>query len=252
MQEKEKERNRREREEKAKNRERSQSKSPLMPRSPKRSEKCRSSTNLTSSRLGLSPVNLETPMKPREFTLSNNNLMARSPLETVGRRLSHGDGGCSPPILGSNFGGSANLRTFTHARTESTATSGPVSIPTPKNNRSPTKRGQSFPVFATLRLPASNNNNNQQASKSPLLSPNNELTAVIGRRLSREWGSGILDITRSSEAIGPTSSFTLSQNTPNPTERLTRKKSQGELVTPKQPIRRARSHENKDPGWLRC
>lgn len=99
-----------------KNRERSQSKSPLMPRSPKRTEKCRSSTNLAGSRLGLS---LEAPMKPREFTLSNTNLRARSPLETVGRRLSHGDGGSPPPRLGSNFGGSANLRVRTDRRNHS-------------------------------------------------------------------------------------------------------------------------------------
>ncbi|XP_043483125.1 uncharacterized protein LOC122511745 isoform X3 [Leptopilina heterotoma] len=225
-------------------RDRSRSKSPLMLRSPKRSEKCTSSTNLSSSRLGLSPISLDT-MKPREFTLSSTNLRARSPLETVGRRLSHGEGDSPPPYPGSNFGGSANLRPIAPPRGESL--SGASTQP-PKYSRSPAKRGQSFPAFATLRTPQSTHHQ-PSSCKSPLLSPNSELTSIIGRKLSREWGSGILDITRSSEAIGSCSTFTLNHETNLiPGESSRRKKSQEDILSLKKPIRRARSHENKDTG----
>ncbi|XP_071580673.1 uncharacterized protein [Temnothorax nylanderi] len=255
-----------------KGRERSRSKSPLMPRSPKRSEKSRSSTNLSASRLGLSPVSLDAPMKPREFTLSSTNLRARSPLETVGRRLSHGDGGSPPPHLGS-FGGSANLRPLAPTRSDSTGGGTPTvrrdsaagggGVPTPRYSRSPAKRGQSFPVFATLRPPHSAG---YQVSRSPLLSPNSELTSAIGRKLSREWGSGTIDLTRSSEAIGSGSggggggggggsrgsTYTLNQEM---TLSLSRspgeEKAQEEALLPiKKPIRRARSHENRDNSKL--
>ena len=114
-----------------------------------RGEKSRSSTNLAGSRLALQPISLEEgKTKPREFTLSSSNLRARSPLELVGRRLSHGDGESPPPTpkLGSNFGGSATLRA--PQRGESVG-----GVPTPRQ-RSPAKRGQSFPVFATLRAPS--------------------------------------------------------------------------------------------------
>ncbi|XP_014481559.1 PREDICTED: uncharacterized protein LOC106747979 [Dinoponera quadriceps] len=253
-----------------KGRERSRSKSPLMPRSPKRSEKSRSSTNLSASRLGLSPVSLDAPMKPREFTLSSTNLRARSPLETVGRRLSHGDGGSPPPRLGSHFGGSATLRPLAPTRSDSTGgtpvvAKGDSSVsgaPTPRYSRSPAKRGQSFPVFATLRPPHSAS---YQASKSPLLSPNSELTSAIGRKLSREWGSGTIDLTRSSEAIGSNgggggggggggaggSTYTLNQEMTLSLGRSEQDSSQQEIALPmKKPIRRARSHENRESGKL--
>lgn len=236
-----------------KERERSRSKSPLMPRSPKRSEKSRSSTNLSSSRLGLSPISLEAPMKPREFTLSSTNLRARSPLETVGRRLSHGDGGSPPPRLGSHFGGSATLRPFAPAKNDAaasgTASKGESSVgsaPTPRYARSPAKRGQSFPVFATLRPPHSTG---YQMSKSPLLSPN-ELTSTIGRKLSREWGSGTIDLARSTETVARGSTYTLSQEMTLSLERPAHEKIQDDSLPVKKPIRRARSHENRDTGKL--
>jgi len=232
-----------------------------MPRSPKRSEKSRSSINLSASRLGLSPVSFDTSMKPREFTLSSTNLRARSPLETVGRRLSHGDGGSPPPRLGSHLGGSATLRPLAPTRSDSTSGGTPTvrrdsaagGAPTPRYARSPAKRGQSFPVFATLRPPHSTG---YQASKSPLLSPNSELTSAIGRKLSREWGSGTIDLTRSSETIGGSgsrgggggSTYTLNQEM---TLSLGRSQDEKETVLPiKKPIRRARSHENRDSGKL--
>lgn len=246
-----------------------------MPRSPKRSEKSRSSTNLSASRLGLSPVSLDAPMKPREFTLSSTNLRARSPLETVGRRLSHGDGGSPPPRLGSHFGGSATLRPLAPTRSDSTgggtptvrrdsAAAGGGGAPTPRYSRSPAKRGQSFPVFATLRPPHSAG---YQTSKSPLLSPNSELTSAIGRKLSREWGSGTINLTRSSEAIGGGngasggdgsgrsggggSTYTLNQEmTLSLSRSADEKKAQEEALPIKKPIRRARSHENRDSGKL--
>lgn len=251
-----------------KGRERSRSKSPLMPRSPKRSEKSRSSTNLSASRLGLSPVSLDAPMKPREFTLSSTNLRARSPLETVGRRLSHGDGGSPPPRLGSHLGGSANLRSLAPTRSDSTGGGTPTirrdsavgggGVPTPRYSRSPAKRGQSFPVFATLRPPHSAG---YQASRSPLLSPNSELTSAIGRKLSREWGSGTIDLTRSSEAIGSSgggggsgsrgSTYTLNQEmTLSLSRPAGEEKTQEEALPIKKPIRRARSHENRDSSKL--
>ncbi|XP_017794077.1 PREDICTED: uncharacterized protein LOC108575709 [Habropoda laboriosa] len=250
-----------------KGRERSRSKSPLMPRSPKRSEKSRSSTNLSSSRLGLSPVSLEAPMKPREFTLSSTNLRARSPLETVGRRLSHGDGGSPPPRLGSHFGGSATLRPLAPTKSDSTGSATPTvkgessgggsvgggsggggAAPTPRYARSPAKRGQSFPVFATLRPPHSSGHH--QLSKSPLLSPNNELTSAIGRKLSREWGSGNIDLTRSSEAVASGSTYTLNLEMTLSLERPSHEKILDDALPIKKPIRRARSHENRDSGKL--
>lgn len=226
-----------------KGRERSRSKSPLMPRSPKRSEKCRSSTNLSGSRLGLAPISLDAP-KPREFTLSSTNLRARSPLETVGRRLSHGDGGSPPPRLGSNFGGSATLRPLAPVRSDSVS----GGAPTPRYSRSPAKRGQSFPVFATLRPPP--HSASHAVSKSPLLSPNTELTSAIGRKLSREWGSGSIDLSRSSEAIGTFTTYTgNNQETSLSVERAEPPStSQEEIVPAKKPVRRARSHENRDHG----
>ncbi|XP_011866349.1 PREDICTED: uncharacterized protein LOC105561191 [Vollenhovia emeryi] len=254
-----------------KDRERSRSKSPLMPRSPKRSEKSRSSTNLSASRLGLSPVSLDAPIKPREFTLSNTNLRARSPLETVGRRLSHGDGGSPPPRL-SSFGGSANLRPLAPTRSDSTGGGTPTvrrdsaagggGVPTPRYSRSPAKRGQSFPVFATLKPPP--HSAGYQASRSPLLSPNSELTSAIGRKLSREWGSGTIDLTRSSEAIGSGSgggggggggsrgsTYTLNQEmTLSLSRSAGEERAQEEALPIKKPIRRARSHENRDSGKL--
>lgn len=226
-----------------KGRERSRSKSPLMPRSPKGSEKCRSSTNLSGSRLGLAPISLDAP-KPREFTLSSTNLRARSPLETVGRRLSHGDGGSPPPRLGSNFGGSATLRPLAPVKSDSVS----GGAPTPRYSRSPAKRGQSFPVFATLRPPP--HSSTHTATKSPLLSPNAELTsAVIGRKLSREWGSGTIDLSRSSEAIGTLSTYTLATpetnlDLPEPPPDL--RQDEIFVVPTKKPVRRARSHENRD------
>ncbi|XP_017880091.1 uncharacterized protein LOC108624962 isoform X2 [Ceratina calcarata] len=237
-----------------KGRERSRSKSPLMPPSPKR-EKSRSSTNLSSSRLGLSPISLDAPMKPREFTLSSTNLRARSPLETVGRRLSHGDGGSPPPRLGSNFGGSATLRPLAPTKSDSTGTATPTAkgessgggAPTPRYARSPAKRGQSFPVFATLRPPHSSSH---QVSKSSLLSPNNELTTAIGRKLSREWGSGTIDITRSTETVARGSTYTLNQEMTLSLERPPHEKIQEDPLPIKKPIRRARSHENRDTGKL--
>lgn len=253
-----------------KGRERSRSKSPLMPRSPKRSEKSRSSTNLSASRLGLSPVSLDAPMKPREFTLSSTNLRARSPLETVGRRLSHGDGGSPPPRLGSHFGGSATLRPLVPTRSDSTggtptvakgdsaSATGAGGAPTPRYSRSPAKRGQSFPVFATLRPPHSAG----YQSRSPLLSPNSELTSAIGRKLSREWGSGTIDLTRSSETIGAGggagggggsrgSTYTLNQEMTLSLSRSDEERAKQEETLPiKKPIRRARSHENRDSGKL--
>lgn len=116
-----------------------------------------------------------------------------------------------------------------------------VPTPTPRQSRSPTKRGQSFPVFATFR-PATGNR--QQGSKQgALLSPNSEMTAAaVGRRLSREWGPEALDITRSSEAIGHLATTTAER-------KHARKKSDGGVVV-KTPIRRARSHENRDAGKL--
>lgn len=247
-----------------------------MPRSPKRSEKSRSSTNLSASRLGLSPVSLDAPMKPREFTLSSTNLRARSPLETVGRRLSHGDGGSPPPRLGSHFGGSVNLRPLAPTRSDSTGGGTPTvrrdsaagggGVQTPRYCRSPAKRGQSFPVFATLRPPHSAG---YQASRSPLLSPNSELTCAIGRKLSREWGSGTIDLTRSSEAIGTGSgggggggnggvgggsrgsTYTLNQEmTLSLSRSVDEEKTQEEALPIKKPIRRARSHENRDSSKL--
>lgn len=236
-----------------------------MPRSPKRSEKSRSSINLSASRLGLSPVmSFDASIKPREFTLSSTNLRARSPLETVGRRLSHGDGGSPPPRLGSHLGGSATLRPLV-PRSDSTSGGTPTvrrdsaagGAPTPRYARSPAKRGQSFPVFATLRPPHSG-----YQSKSPLLSPNSELTSAIGRKLSREWGSGTIDLTRSSETIGGGgggggasgggasggSTRTLNQEM---TLSLGRSQDEKEATLPmKKPIRRARSHENRDSGKL--
>nr|QHN69193.1 ionotropic receptor 12 [Sirex nitobei] len=230
-----------------KGKERSRSKSPLMPRSPKRSEKCRSSTNLSSSRLGLSPISLEAPMKPREFTLSSTNLRARSPLETVGRRLSHGDGGSPPPHLGSHLGGSANLRPPQAPVKRDSVGSG---VPTPRYSHSPAKRGQSFPVFATLRPPLATTGGHHM-SKSPLLSPNNELTAVIGRKLSRDWSSGTLDFRRSSERIESGSTNTLDQETTLTVEDSPKyEKSQEEDIPIRKPIRRARSHENRESGKL--
>ncbi|XP_063988018.1 uncharacterized protein LOC135168078 isoform X2 [Diachasmimorpha longicaudata] len=226
----------------SKDRARSRSKSPLMPRSPKR-EKSRSSTNLSGSRHGLSPVSLDTPMKPREFTLSSTNLRARSPLETVGRRLSHGDGGSPPPRLSTaNFGGSATLRPSAPVKSDSVS----GGIPTPRYSRSPAKRGQSFPVFATLRPPPPppTSVHPSQVSRSPHLSPNNELGAAIGRKLSREWGSGSLELSKSSEAIGTMSTFSSYQESSLTVDRP-RKKSEEEIVA-KRPVRRARSHENRD------
>lgn len=238
---------------------------PRSPSVPKRSEKSRSSINLSASRFGLSPVSFDAdaPMKPREFTLSNTNLRARSPLETVGRRLSHGDGGSPPPRLGSHLGGSATLRPFAPIRSNSTSgdtstvrrDSAAGGVPTPRYPRSPAKRGQSFPVFATLRPPHSAG---YQTSKSPLLSPNSELTSAIGRKLSREWGSGTIDLTRSSEAISGSggraggassgSTYTLNQEM---TLSLGRSQDEKEVALPiKKPIRRARSHENRDSGKL--
>ncbi|XP_076397080.1 uncharacterized protein LOC100880472 isoform X2 [Megachile rotundata] len=243
-------------EEKAiKERERSWSKSPLMLRSPKRSEKSRSSTNLSSSRLGLSPISLDTPMKPREFTLSSTNLRARSPLETVGRRLSHGDGGSPPPRLGSHFGGSATLRPFAPTKSDPTGSatstmkgeSSGGGAPTPRYARSPAKRGQSFPVFATLRPPHSSG---YQMSKSPLLSPNNELTSTIGRKLSREWGSGTIDLARSTETVGRGSTYTLGQEMTLSLERPSHEKTQDDVLPIKKPIRRVRSHETRDTSKL--
>nr|XP_031846481.1 uncharacterized protein LOC116433018 isoform X1 [Nomia melanderi] len=253
-------------------RERSRSKSPLMPHSPKRSEKSRSSTNLSSSRLGLSPVSLEAPMKPREFTLSSTNLRARSPLETVGRRLSHGDGGSPPPRLGSHFGGSATLRPLALTRSDTVGTgpsttrtdqsgAGAAPATTPRYSRSPAKRGQSFPVFATLRLPHSTSH---QMSKSPPLA----LTSAVGRKLSRDWGSGTIDLTRSSETVaggsgggGGGSTYTLNQEMTLSLERAPHEKKTAQEVGSqsrktidetglpiKKPIRRARSHENRDTG----
>lgn len=238
-----------------KGKERSRSKSPLM-RSPRRSEKSKSSTNLYSSQLGLSPVNLETMMKPREFTLSSTNLRARSPLETVGRRLSHGDGGSPPPHLGSHFGGSATLRPLMSTKSDSASGGTPSmkgesagGIPTPKYSRSPAKRGQSFPVFATLRPPHSSTHHTSKGAA--LLSPNSELTSAIGRKLSREWGSGIMDVTRSSEAISGGSTYTLNQETTLSIEcPEDDNKGQEEVLPIKKPIRRARSHENRDSGKL--
>ncbi|XP_057341527.1 uncharacterized protein LOC130678393 [Microplitis mediator] len=233
----------------SKEKERSRSKSPLMPLSPKRPEKSRSSINLSSSRLGLSPINLETSMKPREFTLSSTNLRARSPLETVGRRLSHGDDGSPPPRLSTaNFGGSVTLRLSPPVKSDSI--SGGVS--TPKYSHSPAKRGQSFPVFATLKRPlplptTAHPSSHHAVSKSPLLSPNNELTAAIGRKLSREWGSGTIDLSWSSEAIGSFSTYNPSKESTFSIERPARKKNQEDLLPlNKKPVRRARSHENRD------
>lgn len=197
-------------------------------------------------------MNFDSPMKPREFTLSSTNLRTRSPLETVGRRLSHGDSGSPPPLLESHFGGSATLRPFVPIRSHSTSgtpnvkndsTTGGTS--TPRYPRSPAKRGQSFPVFATLRPPQS-----AGYQKSPLSSPNSELTSVIGRRLSREWGSGAIDITRSSEAIGGGSMSTLNQEMTLSLGCSDQGKAREETLSIKQPIRRARSHENRDSGKL--
>ncbi|XP_034946070.1 uncharacterized protein [Chelonus insularis] len=236
-------------EEKAKKeREKSRSKSPLMLQSPKKAEKSKSSSNLSSSRLGLSPLSLDTPMKPREFTLSSTNLRARSPLETVGRRLSHGDSGSPPPRLSTaNFGGSATLRPSMPIKSDSVS----GGVPTPKHSRSPAKRGQSFPVFATLRRPPPPPTTaypSAAISKSPLLSPN-ELTAAIGRKLSREWGSGTIDLSRSSEAIGSFSTYSPRQESTFTftVEQPAHKKSQEDILAPaKKPVRRARSHENRD------
>ncbi|XP_066598588.1 uncharacterized protein [Prorops nasuta] len=241
-----------------KGRERSRSKSPLMLHSPKRSEKSRSSTNLSSSRLGLSPVNLD-GSKPLEYTLSSTNLRARSPLETVGRRLSHGDGGSPPPKLGSSFGGSANLRPSAPTKSESLANSPMIlgdnatSATTPRSSRSPAKRGQSFPVFSTLRPPQTSSN--YQATKSPLLSPSETpRTSIVGRRLSREWGSGTIDLSKSSEAVGRGSTHTLNQEGSAPLslsiDHSSRERRKDDEVPSKKPIRRARSHENRDSSKL--
>ena len=231
-----------------------------MPRSPKESEKCRSSTNLSSSRLGLAPMTLDAP-KPREFTLSSTNLRARSPLETVGRRLSHGDGGSPPlPRIGSsNFGGSsANLRVLANFKSDSVS----GGATTPRYSRSPAKRGQSFPVFATLRPPpshstsigtATSHHHQRAISKSPLLSPNADLTSAIGRKLSREWTSGSIDLSCSTEAIG-TTTFTAycQQETTLSVERQPSYEHQDNIVVAptKKPVRRARSHENKDKSVI--
>lgn len=178
-------------------------------------------------------------MRPMEFTLSNTNLRARSPLETVGRRLSHGDGGSPPPRLGSHFGGSATLRPQAPVRGDSLG----GCATTPRHSRSPAKRGQSFPVFATLRPPHAAGN---QRSKSPLLSPNSELTFAIGRKLSREWGASNIDLRISSVAeIGPEAGTALEQETTLIIEQAAPEKKQEVQVT-KKPVRRARSHENRE------
>ncbi|XP_011310034.1 uncharacterized protein [Fopius arisanus] len=231
----------------SKERARSRSKSPLMPRSPReRGEKSRSSTNLSGSRHGLSPVSMEAPMKPREFTLSSTNLRARSPLETVGRRLSHGDGGSPPPRLSTAyFGGSATLRPSAPIKADSIS----GGLPTPRYARSPAKRGQSFPVFATLRPPPPPPTTAHPSYKSPHLSPNNELGAAIGRKLSREWASGSLELSKSSEAIATMSTFmspyqesSLTVNSPTEPKNTPPHEDLGA----KRPVRRARSHENRD------
>lgn len=116
----------------------------------------------------LSPINLDyaSMTKPIEFTLSNSNLRARSPLELVGRRLSHGDGGESPPPtpkLGTtNFGGTS--KPLTKCDTVTLVAPIPVTPNTKQQQqqRSPAKRGQSFPAFATLRTPSISGQQQQQ------------------------------------------------------------------------------------------
>ncbi|XP_023248542.1 uncharacterized protein LOC106638190 [Copidosoma floridanum] len=240
---------------------RSRSKSPM---GGGQGERSRSSSNLMP--VSLEPGNSGMGAKPRDFTLSSSNLRARSPLELVGRRLSHGDGGASPPPtpkLGPGWGGtSVSFGASVGAvgtprplpRGETIA--GPSAAPTPKQHRSPTKRGQSFPAFATLRMPSSSGHH---FVKSPLLSPiSTEMTSAIGRKLSREWGSGI-DLSRSSEAISSTSSgrgLYEQQRRPKEEPAPRRKKS---LHQPSEeqapvPMRRARSHENKETssGFGEC
>ena len=221
--------------EREKSRERSRSKSP-MTLSPGAGDQRRSSSNFSGSNIGLAPMNLEVSMKPRDFTLSNTNLLVRSPLESFGRRLSHGGNGESPPPIRieSSFGASPTFRNA--QRNDSLA-----GVLTPKHTRSPTKRGQSFPVFATLKNPKTPVH---YSVRSPLLSPNSELTSAIGRKLSREWGSGI-DLSKSSEAIASTSAYTISIDDRCKEEPVKRKKSLGDLLLP---MRRAKSHENREEG----
>lgn len=244
----------------------------MPPQSPKFNEKYKSTINLSSSSSSsrnnaLSPINLNTTMKPREFTLSSTNLRARSPLESVGRRLSHGDGG-SPPLpsqssssrlsIANNFGGSANLRlTITDTTISTTPTT--TTLSRNNNTKSPAKRGQSFPVFTTLKLPPplTIKTSYQQQLKSPLLSPN-ELTAAIGRKLSREWGSGTLfNISKSNETIDTIQKFNFNDDDIAQASSIIHQGNNNadddddddpdnNIKTIKKPVRRARSHENRD------
>uniref|UniRef100_A0ABD2WCV8 Ionotropic glutamate receptor C-terminal domain-containing protein n=1 Tax=Trichogramma kaykai TaxID=54128 RepID=A0ABD2WCV8_9HYME len=305
-------------------RSRSRSKSP-MALSPRRRAadgvQSRSSTNLTAFSIEQAMAGAAghgSPMKPREFTLSNSNLRARSPLEVVGRRLSHGDQGESPPPT-PKLGGSTTTPygpktpqslakmpqlhqqqqqqpqpqytrvvtepkvpqivppvtaiKVTPKRGESLGSAMPP--PTPKQ-RSPTKRGQSFPVFTTLKPQMTIDTRqhyqvSQEKNRSPLLSPS-ELTSAIGRKLSREWGSGEElgeYFSKSHEHLGAATSSSSSHHTPRrepqqlpprqpqqqqttatprPAERQSRRKrtsSQGDAER-ERPVRRARSHENKE------
>lgn len=213
---------------KEKGRDRSRSKSPMSSRSPRESV----------VNLGLSPMKPVTPRKSQELTLSSSNLRSRSPMDAIGRRLSHGGNGGSPPLeRESNFGGTATLRVED------------VPLPvrtgrlTPKQMRSPNMRGHSFPVF-TLSKPRSSMH---YGLPSPLLSPNADPT-IVGCKLSKEWGSGV-DVSRSAETFGELKVTTLG---PEPHLRDTqpstsrKKKSLGGMFPFKQGMTRAKSHESRE------
>lgn len=215
---------------------------------------CVSSSNLT--------VGFDLPTKPCEFTLSNTNLRARSPLDTVGRRLSHGDGG-SPPLpslsSSSHLSGSGNnlmvrpvvvappqqptTTTTTTAIKRSTTESNDRRISSNKDNNNGSSGSNKG--FATLRPPRSSG-----PCRSPLLSPpdSNELTLTIGRRLSREWSSGNLTLMAVSQgdlsSRGEQCSFLVPPPLPDAMPR--RETCPALEMTTQQPIRRARSHETKE------
>ncbi|KAJ8688109.1 hypothetical protein QAD02_023904 [Eretmocerus hayati] len=235
-------------------RSRSRSKSP-MPSPRGSADKRRSSVGL--ARLSITPV---------EYTLSTSNLQARSPLELVGRRLSGGNPELeSPPLtpkLESSFGGSANLcvpqpygnnGAGASLQVAGPSTSTTLQAPSPTTSRSQPRspaalRGQSFPTYATVETtPVASSSSYsqqyyQQVSRSPLLSPH-EITSAVGRKLSREWGSGI-DLSKSSEAVDCDECNRLQVQATAAVEHESRrrKKSHGDV----KPVRRARSHDNKE------
>lgn len=210
---------------KEKGRDRSRSKSP-MSKSPRDSV----------VNLGLSPMKPITPRKSQELTLSSTNLRARSPMDAIGRRLSHGGSGGSPPLeRESNFGGTL--------RVEDAPLPVRVGRVTPKQLRSSNMKGHSFPVF-TLSKPRSSM---QYGLPNPSLSPNAH-PSIVGRKLYKEWGSG-MDVSKSVETFGELKVTTLG---PEPHLRDTqpstsrKKKSLGGMFPFKQGMTKAKSHESRE------